>query len=244
MNISATIEKLGTMRMYGFQRAYIQLTENAGQQQFTPDEIVAHLVDAEFDDKYNRKLDRLVKQARFKQQARFEQINYTHPRKLDKNYLLRLHNCDWIIKGRDLLVTGPTGVGKSYIICALGYQACINELKTLYITANKLLDSLAYAKADGTYFKVVDSLSKTRLLIIDDFALRKIDPKQCNMLMDVIDERHGRASTIVSSQLKVKDWYECFAEPTLADAILDRLVNGSYRIELEGETMRKFLEKE
>lgn len=243
MNINATLEKLSTMRLSGFERAYRNVTENAQQSKFTTDELIAHLVDAEYDDKYNKKLNRLVKQARFKQQATIEELNYHHPRGLDKNQLLQLQTCDWIQKSRDLLITGPTGVGKSFIACALGFQACINEQRVMYITANKLFDRLVFAKADGSYFKFIDGISRTKLLIIDDFGLKKIDNKQCTMLLDIIDDRHGRSSTIITSQLPVKTWYDCFAEPTIADAILDRLTNGSYRIELQGESMRKILRK-
>lgn len=243
MNINATLEKLGQMRLNGFERAYREIAGNAQQGNFTLDELVSHLVDAEFDDKYNKKLNRLIKQAKFKQQASFEQINFRQPRGLDKNYLLRLQTCDWIKKSRDLLITGPTGVGKSFIACALGFQACVNENKVMYITANKLLDRLSFTKADGTYFKFVDMLSKKQLLIIDDFGLKKIDHKQCTMMLDIIDDRHGRNSTIITSQIPVKEWYDCFVEPTIADAILDRLTSGSYRIDLEGDSMRKILKK-
>jgi DNA replication protein DnaC len=141
------------------------------------------------------------------------------------------------------LITGPTGVGKSFIACALGFQACINEFKVMYVTANHLFDRLVYAKADGSYFKMLDGISKSKLLVIDDFGLKKIDNQQCTMLLDIIDERHGKSSTIITSQLPVKSWYDCFSEPTIADAILDRLANGSYRIELQGESMRKILTK-
>jgi DNA replication protein DnaC len=243
MNINATLEKLNAMRLNGFEMAYREVTENAQQGQFTTDELIAHLVNAEYDDKYNKKLNRLVKQARFKQQASMEQLNLHQPRGLDKNQMLQLQTCDWIKKSRDLLITGPTGVGKSFIACALGFQACINEFKVMYITTNMLFDRLVYAKADGSYFKLLDALSKAKLLIIDDFGLKKIDNKQCNMLLDIIDDRHGKSSTIITSQLPVKTWYDVFAEPTIADAILDRLVNGSYRIELQGESMRKILRK-
>ena len=243
MNINATLEKLGQMRLYGLEKAYREITDNAQQEKFTTDELIAHLVDAEFDDKYNKKLNRLIKQAKFKQQASFEQINYYHPRGIDKNNLLRLQNCDWIKKSRDLLITGPTGVGKSFIACAIGFQACVNEFKVMYITANKLFDRLSFAKADGTYFKFIDAISRTQLLIIDDFGLRKIDNKQCTMMLDIIDDRHGISSTIITSQLPVKSWYDCFAEPTIADAIMDRLAHGSNRIDLKGESMRKILKK-
>ena len=241
MNINATIEKLGRMRLYGFEQSYREITNNAQQEKFTTDELIAHLVDAEYDDRYNKKLNRLIKQARFKQQASFEQINYHHPRGLDKNNLLRLQNCDWIRKSRDLLIAGPTGAGKSFIACAIGFQACVNEFKVMYITANKLFDKLSFAKADGTYFKLIDSISRTKLLIIDDFGLRKIDNIQCTMMLDIIDDRHGKSSTIITSQLPVKSWYDCFAEPTIADAIMDRLSYGSNRIDLTGESMRKIL---
>lgn len=243
MNINATLEKLNAMRLSGFERAYREVTQNAQQGQFTTDELIAHLVDAEYDDKYNKKLSRLVKQARFKQQASIEQLNLQYSRGLDKNQVLQLQTCDWVKKSRDLLITGPTGVGKSFIACALGFQACINEFKVMYITANRLFDKLVFAKADGSYFKILDGISKTKLLLIDDFGLKKIDNIQCTMLLDIIDERHGKSSTIITSQLPVKSWYDCFAEPTIADAILDRLINGSYRIELQGESMRKILRK-
>ena len=243
MNINATLEKLRQMRLLGFERAYSQIVDNAQQQHFTADELIAHLVDAEFEDKYNKKLKRLVKQAKFRQQASFEQINYHHPRGIDKNNMLRLQSCDWIKKSRDLIITGPTGVGKSFIACALGFQACTNEHKVVYFTANKLFDKLILAKADGTYFKLIDSIAKAELLIIDDFGLKKLDNKQCTIMLDIIDDRHGKNATIMTSQLPVKSWHDCFAEPTIADAILDRISNGAYRINLIGESMRKILKK-
>lgn len=146
MNINATFEKLSAMRLHGFARAYQQITETAQTEKYTLDQLIAHLVDAEYDDKYNKKLDRLIKQARFRQQASIDQIDLQVPRGIDKDLLLRLQSCDWINKSRDLLITGSTGVGKSFLACALGMQACMNEMKVLYVTANKLLDRLNYAK--------------------------------------------------------------------------------------------------
>ena len=222
MNTNATFEKLHTMRLHGFAQAYREITESTQEKNFSLDECIAHLIEAEYEDRYNKKLKRLIRQARY------------------KNMLLRLQQGDWIKKSRDLIITGPTGVGKSFIACALGFQACAQELKTMYFTANKLLDRMNLAKADGSYFKFMDKIAKTKLLIIDDFGLKQIDHKQCNMLLDLVDERHGSSSTIITSQLPVKSWFDCFKEPTVADAILDRLTNGSYRINLEGESMRKF----
>ena len=240
MNTNATLEKLNTMRLHGFAHAYREVTESALERNFSLDELIAHLVEAEYEDRYNRKLKRLIRQARFKQQASFEQIDFNQPRGMDKNMLLRLQQGDWLKKSRDLIITGPTGVGKSFIACALGFQACSQELRTMYFTANKLLDRMTLAKADGSYFKFMDKIAKTKLLIIDDFSLKQINHKQCNMLLDLVDERHGSSSTIITSQLPVKSWFDCFKEPTVADAILDRLTNGSYRLELQGESMRKF----
>jgi DNA replication protein DnaC len=241
MNVNATFEKLKTMKLIGFEHAYRESCNTGINAGFTTDELIAHLVDAEYDDRYNRKLSRLLKNAGFKQRASFDQIDYRDQRTLDKNQLLRLQNCDWIKTSKDILVTGPTGVGKSFIACALGFQACVSEYKVLYTTAGKLFDKLLYAKADGTYLKELEKIEKVDVLIVDDFALKPIDGKMSTILLDIIDDRNSKKSTIITSQIPVKEWYECIAEPTIADAIMDRLVNGSYRIEIKGESMRKYL---
>jgi len=239
MNITATFEKLKTMKLSGFENAYRIIYEAGGNSNFTIDELIAHLIDAEYDERYNKKLSRLIKNAGFQQQATLDQIDYTSQRTLDKNQLLRLQTCDWIKKSRDILITGPTGVGKSFIACALGFQACISEFKVLYTTSGKLLDKLLFAKADGSYLNELEKIAKMDLLILDDFGLKPIDAKNRTMFFDIIDDRHSKKSTIITSQIPVKDWYDCIGEPTIADAIMDRLTNGSFRIELQGESMRK-----
>lgn len=244
MDINATLEKLKQMKLFGFQQAYQQAYENGQQRSFTADELIAHLVDAEYDERYNKKLARLLKAARLKQKANLAHINYKPERNLDKNQLIRLQTCDWIYKNRDILITGPTGAGKSFIACALGFQACVNEYKTLYVTANKLFDKLIYAKADGTYLKELTKIEKMDLLILDDFGLKPFEAKSRSMLLDIIDDRHSKKSTIIVSQLPVSQWHDIIGEPTIADAIMDRLVNGSYRIDLKGESMRKFLKND
>lgn len=239
-----TIEKMKQMRLYGLERAYNDLYQTGSAFKLTTDEAIAHIIDAEYDERHNRKLTRLINTAGFKQKASIEQISFSSQRNIDKNLLLRLQTCDWITKARDLIITGPTGVGKSFIACALGYHACSHEIKTLYSTANKLFDKLLYAKADGSYMKEINKIAKAELLIIDDFGLKPLDNKARNILLEIIDDRHGVKSTIITSQIPVKEWFDIIGEPTIADAILDRLVHGSYRIEMQGESMRKLMKKD
>lgn len=244
MNINQTFEKLNQIRLHGFVQAYRQVYESGKTTQFNVDELIAHLVDAEYDDRYNRKLVRLLKTAGLKQQASFEQIDLKAAREIDQTLLLRLQSCDWIKKKHDLLITGPTGVGKSFIACALGHLACTFEYKVMYTTANKLMDKLLYAKADGSYRKEIAKIQKQELLILDDFGLKSLDEKARTFLLEIIDDRHGLRSTIITSQLPVNQWYDIIGEPTIADAIMDRIVNGSYRLKMEGESMRKMRKKD
>lgn len=243
MNITATFEKLRTLKLSGFENAYRTIYENGTNTSFTNDEIIGHLIDAEYDDRYNKKLERLLKNACFRQQVTFNQIEFTAQRTLDKNLLLRLQTCDWIKKSQDILIVGPTGVGKSFIACALGFQACLSEFKVLYTSTGRILDKLMLAKADGTYHTELDKISKKDLLIMDDFGLKPFEGKSKNILFDIIDDRNAKKSTIITSQMPVKDWYDCFGDPNLADAVMDRLVNGSFRIEMQGESMRKNIKK-
>jgi len=239
MTNEATIEKMQHMKLGGMVDAFRATMETNFAKDFTPDEIIAYLVDAEFEERYNRRLDRLLKNANFRCKAALEQINLKPQRNLDKNLLLRLANCDWIKKAENILITGPTGVGKSFIACAMGHQAALSGFKVLYFNAVKMFSKLKMARADGTYVKELKKIQKQNLLIIDDFGLHPIDEQSKLILLELLEDRYSRNSTIITSQFPIKSWYDIIANPTIADAICDRLIHNSYKIDLKGESMRK-----
>ncbi|HKK43098.1 MAG TPA: IS21-like element helper ATPase IstB [Bacteroidales bacterium] len=239
MNQTATMQKLEEMRLSGFTRAYREILETGINKDFTIDEVISHLVQAEWDDRYNRRLQRLVTRARFRYQASMEQIDYAARRELDKGMMLRLSTCDWIKKKQNLIITGATGLGKSFLASAFGHQACQQGYKVFYRNSGKLFDELKIAKVDGSYIKEINKIEKQDLLIIDDFGLKPLDNNQRLILLELLEDRHGKRSTIITSQLPVNKWYDVIGEPTIADAILDRLVHSSHRIELNGDTLRK-----
>ena len=243
MNNQATLQKMQEMRLHGMLRAFRETFETGMQDKFTPDEMLAHLVDAEWDDRYNRKLDRLLKYANFRYRASIEQIDFKVSRNIDKNGILRFSNCDWIRKGESIIITGATGVGKSFVACALGHQACLHRQKVLYYNSLKLFSMLKYAKADGTYFKEMKKMQKQELIILDDFGIKPLDSDTRLMMLEILEDRHGLKSTVITSQLPVNKWYDVIGEPTIADAICDRLVHSSHKINLKGESMRKVKRK-
>ena len=206
---------------------------------FTADELVAHLINAEHDDRHNRRINRCITNARFRYQAQVEKIKYDPERNLDENTVMRLAECTFIEKGENLLITGSTGVGKSYLASALGYHACMQGYRVYYANTTKLLAKLKMAKADGSYIKEMRRIERQQLLIIDDFGLQPLDSTARGMLLDMIEDRHGKASMIITSQFPVDSWHDMIGEGTVADAILDRVVHNAHRIELQGESLRK-----
>jgi len=239
MNQTATMQKLEEMRLNGFARIYRKMQETGMNKDFTIDEIIAHLVQAEWDERYNRRLERLVSNAKFRYQATMEQIDYNAKRNLDKVLMLRLSSCEWINKKQNVIISGSTGLGKSFLASALGHQACQQGFKVYYRNCSKLFDELKISKADGSYIKEINRIEKLDLLILDDFGLKPLDSNQRLILLELLEDRHGKHSTIITSQLPVKNWYEVIDEPTIADAILDRLVHSSHRIELDGDSLRE-----
>lgn len=239
MNQTATMQKLEEMRLRGFSRVYREMQESGMNKDFTIDEVIAHLVQAEWDDRYNRRLERLIKNAKFRYQASMEQVDYIEKRNLDKTQMLRLSTCDWIKRKQSIIISGSTGLGKSFLASALGHQACQQGYKVYYRNCSKLFDQLKMAKADGSYINEINRIEKLDLLILDDFGLKPLDNNQRLILLELLEDRHGKRSTIITSQLPVKSWYDVIGEPTIADAILDRLVHSSYRIELDGNSLRE-----
>ncbi len=239
MNTNATIEKMQQMRLYGMKRAYESSFETRNQDTFTNDEFIAWLIESEDNQRNNSRTERLLKNARFHYQASLEEVNYSPDREIDRNQLTRLSDCSFIDRCENIIITGCTGTGKSFLGTALGYQGCIKGYKVLYYNLGKLFNKLSMAKADGTYMKELARIEKQDLLIIDDFGLQAINNEKQLILMDLIEDRNQKRSTIFCSQIPVKNWYDLIEEKTIADAILDRIIHTAIRFELKGESMRK-----
>jgi len=234
-----TLEKMKTMKFYGMARAFTTSMEDGRLANMTSDEMLSFLIDSEWDDRQNRKVERYIRNARFRYNASIENIYFGPERNMEKNQIMRFAECHFIKKGENILLTGCTGIGKSYIASALGNQACQLGYKVYYMNINKMFSKLKMMKADGSYIREVSRIEKQDLLILDDFGLQPLDNQSRHILMELIEDRHGKRSTIITSQLPVNEWYNVIGEKTVADAILDRLVHDAQRLSLEGESMRK-----
>ena len=225
MNNNQTIERLKLMRLGAMASLHHQHIQDNRLEKVTADEYLALLTDHQWEERLNNKIERLIKQAGFREQASVADVEYTQQRNLDKNMFSRLATLDFIKRKENIIITGASGTGKSYLAQALGYQTCLMEYKVLYINTAKLIGKLKLCKMDGTYLKELSKLSRLNLLILDDFGLHAFDNQAREILLDVIDERHNMASTILSSQIPVSAWYDLIGEQTIADAVLDRIVN-------------------
>lgn len=231
--------QLAQLRLHGMNHCWQTLTETRKHLDLTLSEGLEVLLQAEQEDRVNRRYLRLQKNARFRYQASIEEIYPESSRGLDKALINQLAQGTYIRDGESILVTGATGCGKSFLISALGNQACTQGYKVIYYNLQRLLLQTKMGRTDGSIIKFMDKLSKADLLILDDFGLAHLEQQQRLDLLELIEERHGRKSTILASQLPVGNWYEIIGEETIADAILDRLIHTSHRIELKGESMRR-----
>ena len=234
-----TMDKLRTLRLYGMLKSFQEQIESSDYGQLSFEERLALMIDREMVEQENRRLSSRLRRAKLRQQARLENFDYQHPRGLDKSLVQLLGQGQWIKEHLNVLITGPCGVGKSFIACALAHRACLQGYTSLYLRAPRLFGDVALARGDGRYTKLMNSFARTNLLVIDDWGLSMLTDQERRDLLEILEDRHNRQSTIVTSQLPVSHWHEVIGNPTLADAILDRLVHNSYRIELKGESMRK-----
>lgn len=234
-----TLEKMRQLRLFGMHDAFKTSLENTLKEQMTQDQFIAHLISSEWDNRKNRAVERAIRIASFRYNGTLENIDYTFERGLDRNQVERLAAMEFIREHKDLFITGPTGTGKSYLATALGYKACQDGYKVLYASTNKLMSQLKIAKVKGTILGECKRIEKMDLLILDDFGMQALDSHARGILMEIIEDRHQKRSTIITSQVPVKGWYDVIGEKTVADAVLDRLVHNALRVELFGESIRK-----
>lgn len=234
-----TLQKMKQMKFHGMASAFQSSFETDMMSKATTDEMISFLIESEYDDRTNRRIKRNLKNAKFRYSANAEDINYKCERSLDENQMKRFLECVFIKKNENILITGLTGIGKSYIASAIGQHACTLGYKVLYANTAKLFSKLKMAKADGSYIREIDRIEKKDLLILDDFGLQPFDQQARMLLMEVIEDRHDKRSMIITSQIPVNKWYDVIGDKTIADAILDRIVHNAHKINLKGESMRK-----
>lgn len=233
------LEQLQKMRLTGMLKALKEQLQLDEYQVMTFEERLGLMLDREITERENRRLQTLLRKATLHQQAAIEDLDHHTPRGLDRQLMSRLNTIHWVREHLNLLITGPTGVGKSWIGCALGNKACREGLSTRYFRLSRLFQTLQMARADGTWAKLIRELARTDLLILDDWGLTPIHDEQRRDLLEILDDRFNTQSTLIASQLPINHWHDYIADSTLADAILDRLVHNAYRLELSGESMRK-----
>jgi len=239
MLMTETIEKLKAMRLSGMVQGLKEQAENPLYGDLSFEERLGHLVEREWLLREERRLARRLKEARFRVKARIEEIDFHTPRNLNRAFIMELAGGDWIRRYHNLIITGPTGVGKTYLACALGHRACLMGYRVRYHRVGRLLSELELARGDGSYLKVMQSLVKVDVLILDDWGLNQLSRVQALDLLEVVEERYQRGSTVIISQVPVEVWHQVIGDSTIADAILDRLVHNAYRVEMEGESMRR-----
>jgi DNA replication protein DnaC len=234
-----TVERLHQLRLPGMARALASQAQSPEIGQLSFEERLGLLVDCEAAERESRQNTARLKRAGLKQAATPEDVNFRHPRQLDRGLFARLMTGRWVSDHQNVLICGPTGIGKTYLACALANQACRQGHSVLYVRLTRLLPALAIGRGDGSYLKLLAQLAKTEVLVIDEWALAPLSDDSRRDLLEIFDDRHGTRSTIITSQLLVEHWHASIGDPTLADAILDRLVHQAHTLDLDGESLRK-----
>ena len=236
------LQQLRTLKLSGMAQALeLQWQQPQTYESICFDERVALLINQELTSRADKRVQRLLKAARFKVDARIEHIDYTHPRGLKQSQVAGLLTNDWITKKQNLVITGPTGCGKTYLACALGHHACNQDYSVRYFRASRLFESLTISHGDGSYLRLINQIARADVLILDDWGLETLTQSQRNDLLEIMEDRHNHKSTIVTSQLPITQWHGFIGDPTLADAILDRLIHNAHKLNLKGESMRKLM---
>ena len=239
MLMQPTIEKLHSMKLFGMAEAIRRQSEDPETSRLSFEERLALLVDHQWDWRQNKALVRRLQNARFKLNASVEDIDYRHPRRLDRQLVRTLSGSDWVRHHHNLLVTGPCGVGKSYLACALAQKAVRDGFTAFYVRAPRMFRDLAVARADGSFGKLLDRFSRIDVLIVDDWAMAPLADNERRDFLEICDDRYSIRSTVLTSQVPISHWHDQIGDPTVADSILDRLVHNAHRIELAGASMRK-----
>jgi DNA replication protein DnaC len=240
MLLEQTLQKLRSLRLNGIVTALEQQLAQPESHQLSFEERIGLLVDREVLDRNNRRVTDLLRKARLREPtACIEDIDYQQPRGLNRSHMATLITCDFIRHHHNLLITGQTGCGKSWLACAIGQQACRQGLSVKYLRVAKLLEELRIAHADGSYVAMLNQLARNEILILDDFGIDQLSQQDQRDLLEIIEDRHKLKSTLITSQLSIKHWYDYIGEPTIADAIMDRLLNHAHKLELKGDSMRK-----
>jgi DNA replication protein DnaC len=234
-----THERLITLGLTGMAKAFEEQRRSPDLDALPFEECIGLLVDREAAERDTKRLATRLKSAALRQSACVEDVDLRTPRGIDRAVIARLVGGDWIDRNENLLITGATGLGKSWIACALGHKACRDNRSVQYHRVPRLFEALALARGDGRYGRLLKTIGRVQLLILDDWGLSVLNPPERRDLLEILDDRHGRASTIVTSQVPVEHWHDVIGDPTIGDAILDRIVHNAHRLQLSGESMRK-----
>lgn len=239
MNTQATLETMQKMKLDGMANSYQTIIELPADQHPDTHQCIATMIDAELQSRAHKKTNMLLRLSRLRYRTSLHDISYTTDRNLSKQTMMKLADCSFIERAENVLITGATGCGKSYIACALGHQACLLGYRTLYFNMNRLCEQLAVAKVDGTFIKWINRIAKANLIIIDDFGLQPLTHDVKLAILQILEDRYAKNATIIASQLPIKAWYEYIDDATIADAIMDRLTAKASKIQLQGKSLRK-----